>query len=247
MQCKSQISQMIHHYHKGYTFEAETNGQLFTVTVPIGGVEEGQKFSVPFPSGQDGYSGVAEPRSRVPAGYWKDDVCACCGLGLCHTVLWNAWCCPLIMLGQVMHRLKLTWTADAGGTTAQTSSTFRILFWIGIITWILINFVPYLPRFFLDEYGQPTDAYFNVNFLCQAVVLVYAIYKTVLICKTRKYIREQYGIPEQQCHGCEDCCCSWWCSCCTLSQMARHTGDYDAYAGVCCNETGLPPHAPSIV
>ena len=45
-----QISQMVHHYHKGYTFEAETNGQVFTVTVPIGGVEEGQKFSVPFPS-----------------------------------------------------------------------------------------------------------------------------------------------------------------------------------------------------
>lgn len=90
-----QISQMVHHYHKGYTFEAETNGQVFTVTVPIGGVEEGQKFSVPFPSGQDGYSGVARPRSSVPGGHWKDDVCACCGLGLCHTVLWNTWCCPL--------------------------------------------------------------------------------------------------------------------------------------------------------
>ena len=124
-----------------------------------------------------------------------------------------------VMLGQVMHRLKLTWTADAGGTTSQTSSTFRILFWIGIITWILINFVPYLPRFFLDEYGQPTDAYYNVNFLCQAVVLVYAIYKTVLICKTRKYIREQYGIPEQQCHGCEDCCHGGlWCLCWCLLQ-----------------------------
>ena len=146
-----------------------------------------------------------------------------------------------------MQRLKLTWTGDTGGTIAQTSSTFRILFWIGIITWILTNFISYIPHFYIDEYGRPTESYFNVNLACQAAILVYAAFRTVLICKTRKHIREKYNIPEQQCNGCEDCCCSWWCSCCTVAQMARHTGDYKAYPAACCSETGMPPHAPSIV
>ena len=53
---------------EGYTFEAEQNGQAFTVEVPIGGVEEGQKFPVPFPSGSDG---VAVPRVSRPVGHWK--------------------------------------------------------------------------------------------------------------------------------------------------------------------------------
>ena len=37
----------------------------------MGGVEEGQKFSVPFPAGSDGYSGAAIPRAPVPVGHWK--------------------------------------------------------------------------------------------------------------------------------------------------------------------------------
>ena len=39
--------------------------------VPVGGVEEGQTFSVPFPAGSNDYSGAAIPRSSVPVGHWK--------------------------------------------------------------------------------------------------------------------------------------------------------------------------------
>jgi hypothetical protein len=57
--------------HQGYTFEAESNGHCFTVKVPVGGVEAGQKFSVPFLPGPNGYSGCAIPRVSVPVGHWK--------------------------------------------------------------------------------------------------------------------------------------------------------------------------------
>jgi hypothetical protein len=40
---------------KGYTFEAQADGQLFKVTLPMGGVEEGQKFQVLGPSGIRAY------------------------------------------------------------------------------------------------------------------------------------------------------------------------------------------------
>ena len=53
---------------EGYTFESKQNGQAFTVKVPIGGVEEGQKFPVPFPSRSEG---VEVPRVSRPVGHWK--------------------------------------------------------------------------------------------------------------------------------------------------------------------------------
>ena len=34
----------------------------------------------------------------------------------------------------------------------------------------------------------------------------------------------------------------FWCSCCTVAQMARHTADYETYAARCCSDTGLPPN-----
>jgi len=80
---------------QGYTFDAETNGHSFKVTVPIGGVEEGQRFSVPFPATSNDFSGQAVPRASVPVGHWKDGLCDCCRLGCVHPVIWNAWCCPL--------------------------------------------------------------------------------------------------------------------------------------------------------
>jgi hypothetical protein len=57
---------------QGYSFEAEANGHTFNVTVPMGGVEEGQRFSVPFTPGVNcGFAGVAIPRVSVPVGHWK--------------------------------------------------------------------------------------------------------------------------------------------------------------------------------
>ena len=80
---------------QGYTFDAETNGHSFKVTVPIGGVEEGQRFSVPFPATSNDFSGQAVPRASIPVGHWKDGLCDCCRLGCVHPVIWNAMCCSL--------------------------------------------------------------------------------------------------------------------------------------------------------
>lgn len=32
-----------------------------------------------------------------------------------------------------------------------------------------------------------------------------------------------------------------------VSQIARHTGDYENYPSLCCSNTGLPDHAPMVV
>ena len=32
-----------------------------------------------------------------------------------------------------------------------------------------------------------------------------------------------------------------------VSQIARHTGDYENYPSLCCSNTGLPDNAPMVV
>ena len=74
---------------EGYQFEAEIGGQSFTVAVPLGGVEMGQKFLVPF------HAQGVRPTTNVPVGAWKDSILDCCSYGPCHNhfcVSW--WCVP---------------------------------------------------------------------------------------------------------------------------------------------------------
>lgn len=45
-----------------------------------------------------------------------------------------------------------------------------------------------------------------------------AYFFTILIVTTcaRSYIRGKYSIPASCCQGCEDCCCAFWCTPCTV-------------------------------
>jgi len=75
---------------ENYTFEVDVEGQSLMVKVPAGGTKEGQKISVPFPSGWTAVRSVS-----APVGRWKDGLCECCRHGPIHPLLWNAWYCPL--------------------------------------------------------------------------------------------------------------------------------------------------------
>lgn len=232
---------------EGYKFDTDYDGQSFSVEVPVGGVEKGQKFSVPFPAAADDYSGSAISNATGTMGQWKDSLCDCCQLGCCHPTFWNAWFCPLILLGQVMTRLKLSWRANEG-SIAQTQGTFRAMVaitvgWISLST--ILNIIQ-VQNASLDEHGQHTDAWFYSVWTTQVLSLMFVIFIVSLVAKTRQRIRQRYGIPEQRCGGCEDCCCAYWCTCCTIGQMARHTADYKTYAGQCCSKTGMPLHTPAL-
>lgn len=231
---------------EGYTFEAQFNGHTFAVTVPAGGVKAGQKFIVPHPAVADGLSDFA-PRSTVPVGHWKDSLFDCCRFGCCHPVCCNAYCCPLILLGQIMTRLKLTSLASEG-TLAQTKRTFHTMMILTVV-WIVIRVIlstiqnSTTP---LNENGQPSKVYMTSIGIGQILSLVFLVFLVFLASRTRRRIRQKYRIPEGGCGGCDDCCMSFWCPCCTISQMARHTTDYTTYAGQCCSETGVSPNAPAL-
>jgi Cys-rich protein (TIGR01571 family) len=161
---------------------------------------------------------------------------------------------PQVLLGQVLHRLKLTWhggEANHDGGRFPVA-TFRILAMIAavhfcssvIIYWT--SYALFLEGLFGDNPAEMEDSFFLAH-LRIFLNVAFAILLRVIIARARCRIRSRYGIPERTCHGCEDCCCAFWCMCCTVSQMARHTADYENYPAKCCSETGLSPNAPSIV
>lgn len=232
---------------ENYSFEVDVEGQCLMVTVPAGGVNEGQKISVPFPSE---YTAVR--RVSPPVGFWKDGLCGCFRHGVIHPLLWNARWCPMIAMGQIMHRLKLTWLGNEGGTTAQTNATFRTLLWI-TFSYFIIRFILFWSTIAnavtsIAANGSSKDNTAPaLHFVRLLVVISFGVFLIYIITKTRGHIRMKYRIPEAGCHGCEDCCCAFWCTCCTVAQMGRHTADYDTYAGLCCSETGQPPHVPSVI
>jgi hypothetical protein len=75
---------------EGYEFQVVVGNLKFPVTVPLGGIEEGQKFSVPLPTHQTTTSAVS-----IPVGHWRDELTGLCNYGACHPHCWTACCCTM--------------------------------------------------------------------------------------------------------------------------------------------------------
>lgn len=234
----------------GYKFDAHINddpNKVFSCEVPDGGVKEGQVFLVPLSKDFGG------PRIDAPTGHWKDGLCDCCTLGCCHPSLLCAWCCNVIAMGQVMTRMQLTWLGGIG-PYSLTKYTFTIVVAIFVTLQIYALYVNHVQIKMTQEFvaavqagEDPVPPHLPFHYL--VIIYVFLIWFIVATCRTRKAIRQRYQIPEKCCpgYGCEDCCCVYWCTCCTVSQMLRHTGEYEHYPGVCCSKTGHPPGTPLVV
>jgi len=233
---------------EGYTFNVTISGSdnIVAVTVPEGGVIAGQKFTTKVEN-----LNPIQPKQTTD-GNWKDGICACFKHGIFHPMVWNACCCTLVALGQVMTRLKLNWAAIPSKSEIEIKRTFEILLGITafllLSNWILGTIMLYEIEAHTDENNITTLTYsplYEIINLVRNIMnffsLVYTIYA---ITKTRSYIREKYSI-EGSLIG--DCCLAFWCGCCTITQMARHTTDYDVYPGRCCTYNGLPRNAPCLV
>lgn len=130
---------------EGYTFMVTTNdgfGEediIIPVTVPPGGIREGQIF---YSASRSSFANNSRDQSfsscsttlkigsissnisewtplvypktnhEISFGQWKDRWFDCCRLGLCHVTLWNACFCPQILAAQILSRLQLNWFGD---------------------------------------------------------------------------------------------------------------------------------------
>lgn len=144
-----------------------------------------------------------------------------------------------VAAGQVISRLRLTWTGRPGNVH-ETTGAFQLLFVI-VIAYCILHFGGTIISAFYDEDDLPAIILDNFDLVLHAT---YFLFTVVILIRVRKQVREKYGIPAQ---GNEDICCSACCPCFVAAQMLRHTTDYDTYPSTCCTATGIPAYAPSIV
>mmetsp|Transcript_10522 Transcript_10522/g.15399 ORF Transcript_10522/g.15399 Transcript_10522/m.15399 type:complete len:167 (-) Transcript_10522:150-650(-) len=155
----------------------------------------------------------------------------------------NSFCCPQILMGQIMTRMKLDWLGHVT-SDEDRKKTFRNVFTIVVVYFLLSSFF---------SVPEPTYAVINGEFIQTSppasvyVVVVnnllnlsFWVYFLVAMTRTRRYIRERYSIPEERCNGYEDVCCAMFCGCCTVAQMAQHTANYPKQRALCCSSDGLP-------
>ena len=69
---------------------------------------------------------------------WKDDWTACTWYGACHSSFMNALCCPLILLAQVMTRLKLDWRGESA-PARDWVKTFPMFVYITTIGYFIVS------------------------------------------------------------------------------------------------------------
>lgn len=225
---------------EGYQFEAQMGEKRFMATVPKGGVKEGETFLTTVPQGEN----LGETL-QIPTGQWKDGLFDCCRYGAFSPHLWCATFCTNVAMGQVMQRMNLTWLGTTG-SPERTRDTYKVILTLTIAYFCFRMLVTAMtPTQTNAYYAAPAPSWLTtINDIAGLLMSLWSIYALM---KTRKYIRTKYSIPEERCQGCEDLCCSMWCSCCTVAQLARHTGEFEQYPSNCCSETGLPANAPRVV
>jgi Cys-rich protein (TIGR01571 family) len=245
----------------GYTFEASYSGTRFNVLVPEGGVKKGQRIMLdvplvavaqtvsvtqPFSSG----SIVQDPLalSIIPTGRWREGFCDCFEHGCCEPSCCLAYWCNGIALGQVMTRMKLTAAGEEASTPSKVANTFAIVTSVWLIYSILVCVKSVLTRSEILFYYYDPSYLWNAKRVALTVIslisFLIGIYFLYIGTVTRMRMRKAFGIPGN-CLG--DCCAFFWCRCCTVVQMARHTHDYDVHESSCCSKTGLRDDAPEVV
>jgi Cys-rich protein (TIGR01571 family) len=184
---------------------------------------------------------ISNRRLEAPTGRWKDGLCDCFKLGLLHPHVWCAFFCSKIAMAQVMTRMQLTWLGEPGPFVA-TRSTFKVVL---ILLFSYIVYSTSLELASLDYSSGNLPVFIIVAKTIGSVL--FSVWSIFSLCRTRQSVRERYSIAEERCAGCEDCCCAFWCTCCVVGQLSRHTGEYETYPAVCCTETGHPPGTPLCV
>jgi len=216
----------------GYTFEAQMGSKRFLATVPPGGVRRGDRFTCPMKS-------LDRVEIQAPTGRWRDGIFDIFHFGALHPLVLNAIFIPLIAVGQIMSRNHLTWFGDHS-SRFQSLSVFTNMLMV-VLCWGALNLLfLFMIGVTFNRGHLPSYLDYVALGLVNAFMLLFSIYA---VARTRGEIRSKFRIPAMlTCGGgkTEDYLCATFCMPCTITQMGRHTADFDTYRAVCCSGTGLP-------
>lgn len=138
--------------------------------------------------------------------------------------------CSGCLLGQLLQRLKLSFYGVKTNDDQYENSCIIMTVAYGIA--LLLGFILVIA----------TGAGFMIMY-------IYLLYLVVVLTLTRLHMRNLYRIPGQMFGDTplDDFCFSFWCTCCTLLQLTRHTHDGNVYNYRYDTKTGLPEGAPEVV
>ena len=188
----------------------------------------------------DAYEGSSST-STIPMGRWRSSICGCCDNGCCfYPMFWFTVLLSPLALGWVMTRNKLDACARVTNRPGFWTA-FKVLT-VVFFGYILLSSVLFpvvvadakRVMYTVDKNGnlvypdaEPSGAAKLAGTILGILPFLFFGYMLFLTCRTRNFVRRTYQIPGGDV---EDCCFSFWCSCCTILQVARHTNEND-----CCH------------
>jgi len=190
---------------------------------------------------------------EISLGKWKDSLFGCLRHGLFHPSLWNAMCCPQLLMAQILTRMKMSWLGEENIPDHEWRRTFRRMLVIVCLYWGFTSLVaPPTPILLSDPatgnvlVAPPQSTQPPINYILYRVLFwSFSLFTVLLMTRLRRAVRRRYEIPLQSSSvlgvvsPLEDFCVSFWCGCCAVAQMSRQTADYDRQPAACCSATGL--------
>ena len=153
----------------------------------------------------------AAPPSRP--GRWSTRLFGCCEDPL---LACNMCVCPCSATGQVYER-----ATQSRGSCLWVSGLLWVLFFI---TQSLQSTGNAFSEAYMEESIQDAAPMTILSAVAGTFALFSTVASTYFLCVSRRLVREADGIPEGGCGPCDDCCVSYWCGCCSLTQMFRQYG-----------------------
>jgi len=189
---------------------------------------------------------VVDEAAKKDVGAWKSGLWNCFEYGICHKALLCAVCFPPLLVGQLLTRMKMTWSGIPSSDSEEFKKTFRIVLVLSICYYLIDTIFSCMEELPVEVDGEITMVLnedcpswkANLSFWAAGS---FGVYIFVVMIRLRMAIRQKYNIPQENCGVCEDCCCMYFCGCCSLVQMAKQTADYEKEEAFCLSTTGLSP------
>ena len=151
----------------------------------------------------NGVATATVPSTANHTGVWKYDVFGrCCS---CESDCWMAWCCACFPLAQIAGKLQAAQSNALSAGCLGPAYKETLILWFGV----------FFLGLMLTIFAQGLIPIFAGD-LIQTPSTLTSLYLFIVACQARKKTRRYHQIHADDCN---DCCCSWWCLPCVITQL----------------------------